>query len=139
VFIGNLNLKGAKNWLMNLEELLQAMDNIKERKVKYMAYNYSGEARRWCCSKKDSLVKELRSDKGITWTRLYSLSLRIDDDTSRITVRKEEERLCYRCAKLHFGKCKLGINWCYRCGKTKHFVRNCNQLNRNGNSLPGWK
>jgi hypothetical protein len=53
VFNGDLNPKGAKNWLMNLEELLRAIDWIEEHRVKCTAYKFSREARQWWCMKKD--------------------------------------------------------------------------------------
>jgi hypothetical protein len=30
-------------------------------------------------------------------------------------------RWCHKCGRLHFGKCRLGTNWCYRYGKAGHF------------------
>jgi len=36
---GNLNTERAKNWLMNLEELLQAMNCTEEQRIRYTTYN----------------------------------------------------------------------------------------------------
>jgi hypothetical protein len=47
MFKGNLNPGEAREWLMNLEELLRVMDCTEEQRVKYIAYKLSGEARRW--------------------------------------------------------------------------------------------
>jgi len=40
VFEGNLDFEGAKNWLLNLNELLRVMDCIEEQRVKYAAYKF---------------------------------------------------------------------------------------------------
>jgi hypothetical protein len=45
LFKGNLNSREARDWLMNLEELLRVMDCTEEQRVKYAAYKFSGEAR----------------------------------------------------------------------------------------------
>jgi hypothetical protein len=45
------------------------MDCTKEQKVKYAAYKFSGEARRWWYANRNSLVMELRSEEAISWTR----------------------------------------------------------------------
>jgi hypothetical protein len=42
------------------------MDCIKEQRVKYAAYKFSGEARRWWYAKRNSLVMELGSEEAIT-------------------------------------------------------------------------
>jgi hypothetical protein len=44
MFKGNLNFGKAKEWLTNLEELLQVMDYIEEQRVKYATYKFSREA-----------------------------------------------------------------------------------------------
>jgi hypothetical protein len=44
------------------------MDCTKEQKVKYAAYKFSGEARRWWYANRNSLVMELRSEEAISWT-----------------------------------------------------------------------
>jgi len=94
---GNLNLEGAKNWLMNLEELLQAMDCTEEQRVKYAAYKFSGKVRRWWYDRRDLLVMELGSKEAITWTRFkedfyrkYSSSL--EDNISRVAIRKRAKK-----------------------------------------------
>lgn len=45
------------------------MDCTNEQRVKYTAYKFFGEARRWWCTKRGSLVMELGSEEAITWTR----------------------------------------------------------------------
>ena len=45
MFKGNLNSGEAREWLTNLEELLQVMDCTEEQRVKYAAYKFSGEAK----------------------------------------------------------------------------------------------
>jgi hypothetical protein len=45
MFNGNQNSGEAREWLMNLEELLRVMDNTKVQSVKYTTYKFSGEAR----------------------------------------------------------------------------------------------
>ena len=54
---------------IRLEELLRVMDYTEEQRVKYAAYKFSGEARRWWYAKRNSLVMELGSEEAITWTR----------------------------------------------------------------------
>ena len=70
MFKGNLNSREARVWLMRLEELLRVMDCNKEQRVKYAAYKFSGEVRRWWYAKRNSLVVELGSEKAIKWIRL---------------------------------------------------------------------
>jgi hypothetical protein len=70
MFKGNLNSGETRDWLTNLEELLRVMDYTEEQRVKYAAYKFSGEARRWWYTKRNSLVMELGSEEAITWTRL---------------------------------------------------------------------
>jgi hypothetical protein len=69
MFTGNLNSGEAREWLTSLEELLRVMDCTEEQRVKYVAYKFSGEARRWWYAKRNSLVMELGSEKAISWTR----------------------------------------------------------------------
>jgi hypothetical protein len=69
MFKGNLNYGEAREWLMSLEELLRVMDCIEEQKVKYAAYKFSGEARRWWYTKRNLLVMELGSEEAILWTQ----------------------------------------------------------------------
>jgi hypothetical protein len=69
MFKGNLGSGEARDCLTNLEELLRVMDCTKEQRVKYIAYKFSGEARRWWYTKKNSLVMELGSEEAIPWTR----------------------------------------------------------------------
>jgi hypothetical protein len=69
MFKENLNSEEAREWLTSLEDLLRVMDCIGERKVKYAAYKFSGEARRWWYTKRNSLVMELGSEEAIPWTR----------------------------------------------------------------------
>ena len=45
------------------------MDCIEEQRVKYAAYKFFGEVRRWWYAKRNSLVMELGSEEAITWTR----------------------------------------------------------------------
>jgi hypothetical protein len=59
------------------------MDCTEEQRVKYAAYKFSGEARRWWYAKRNLLVMELGSEEAIMWTRFkeefyqeYSWSLR---------------------------------------------------------------
>ena len=68
MFKGNLNFGEARVWLIRLEELLRVMDFTEEQRVKYAAYKFFGEARRWWHNKRNSLVMELGSEKAITWT-----------------------------------------------------------------------
>ena len=83
MFKGNLNSREAKEWLMRLEELLRVMNYTEEQRVKYAAYKFSKEGRRWWYTKRNSLVMALRSKEAIMWTRFkeefyreYSWSLR---------------------------------------------------------------
>ena len=69
MFKGNMKSGEARDWLMNLEELLRVMDCIEEQRVKYVAYKFSKKARRWWYAKRNSLVMELGSEEAITWTR----------------------------------------------------------------------
>lgn len=62
MFKGYLNPEGVKKWLMNLEELLRAMDCIEEQRVKYAAYKFSGKARQKWYARRDSLLMELGSE-----------------------------------------------------------------------------
>jgi hypothetical protein len=41
LFKGNLNSGESREWLTNLEELLQAIDCTEEQRVKYVAYKFS--------------------------------------------------------------------------------------------------
>jgi hypothetical protein len=66
MFKGNLGFGEVRDWLTNLEELLQVMDYTEEQRVKYAAYKFSGEARRWWYAKRNSLVMELGSEEAIT-------------------------------------------------------------------------
>jgi pyruvate dehydrogenase complex dehydrogenase (E1) component len=66
MFKGNLNSGEAREWLTSLEELLQVMDYTGEQRVKYAAYKFSEEARRWWYTKWNSLVMELGSEEAIT-------------------------------------------------------------------------
>jgi hypothetical protein len=34
---------------------------------------------------------------------------------------------CNKCKRPHRGECKLGLNVCFKCGKTSHFARECLQ------------
>ena len=68
MFKGNLNSREARVWLTRLEELLRVMDCTKEQRVKYTAYKFSREARRWWYAKRNLLVMELGSEKAIIWT-----------------------------------------------------------------------
>jgi hypothetical protein len=68
-FKGNLNSREVREWLTNLEELLRVMDCTEEQRVKYVAYKFSGEARRWWYVKRNSLVMEFGSEEAITWTQ----------------------------------------------------------------------
>jgi hypothetical protein len=69
VFEGNLESEGAKNWLINLKELLRVMDFIEEQRVKYAAYKFFGKTRQLWYDPRDSLVMELGSEKAIKWTQ----------------------------------------------------------------------
>jgi hypothetical protein len=62
MFKGNLNSEEAREWLTSLEELLRVINCTEEQRVKYAAYKFSGEARRWWYAKRNSLVMELGSD-----------------------------------------------------------------------------
>ena len=68
MFKGNLNSGEARDWLMNLEELLRVMDYTKEQRVKYATYKFFEEERRWWYAKGNSLVMELGSKEAIMWT-----------------------------------------------------------------------
>ena len=61
MFKGNLNSGEARVWLTRFKELLRVMDSTEEQRVKYAAYKFSGEARRWWYTKRNSLVMELGS------------------------------------------------------------------------------
>jgi hypothetical protein len=141
MFKGNLNSGEARVWLTRLEELLRVTDCIEEQRVKYVAYKFSGEARRWWYAKRNSLVMELGSEEAITWIRFkeefhreYSWNLR--RSTPRELHSSKKHSQCHRCDKLHFGKCKSRKNLCYGCGKVGHFIRNYNQAKRKGTSPP---
>ena len=69
MFKGNLNSGEVRVWLMRLEELLQVMDCTKKQRVKYAAYKFPEEARRWWYTKRNLLVMEFRSEEVITRTR----------------------------------------------------------------------
>ena len=60
MFKENLNSGEARVWLTRLEELLRVMDCTEEQRIKYAAYKFSGEARRWWYTKRNSLVMEAR-------------------------------------------------------------------------------
>jgi hypothetical protein len=45
VFKGNLNSGEVRDWLTNLEMLLQVMDCTEEQRFKYATYKFFGEAR----------------------------------------------------------------------------------------------
>ena len=59
MFKENLNSGEAREWLMNLEELLRVMDCTEEQRVKYTAYKFFRGARHWWYVKWNSLVMEL--------------------------------------------------------------------------------
>ena len=69
MFKGKLNFGEAREWLPRLEELLRVIDYTEEQRVKYTAYKFSREARRWWYAKWNSLEIELGSKKAIPWTR----------------------------------------------------------------------
>jgi hypothetical protein len=145
MFKGNLNFGEAREWLTSLEELLRVMDCTEEQRVKYAAYKFSREARRWWYTKRNSLVMELGSEEAIPWTRFkeefyreYSWSLR-RSTPQELHSKKEKCRWCHRCGRLHLRKCKSKKNLCYGCGKVRHFIQNCNQAKRNSTSPPGRK
>jgi hypothetical protein len=69
IFKGNLNSGEVREWLTSLEKLLRVMDCTREQNVKYVAYRFSGKARRWWYTKRNLLVMELRSEEAITLTR----------------------------------------------------------------------
>jgi hypothetical protein len=128
MFKGNLNSREAREWLTSLEELLRVMDCTKEQKVKYAAYKFSGEARRWWFAKRNLLVMELGSKEPITWTRFkgdfyqeYSWSLR-RSTPRELHSKKEKCHSCHICGRLHFGKCKSRNNFVLRMwqGGTLH-------------------
>jgi hypothetical protein len=145
MFKGNLNSGEVREWLTSLEELLRVMDCTKEQRVKYTAYKFSGEVRRWWYAKRNSLVMELGSEEAIPWTRFkeefyreYLWSLR-RSTPRELHSKKEKCHWWRKCGRLHFGKCKSRKNLCYGCGKVGHFIRNCNQAKRNGTGPPGRK
>ena len=132
MFKGNLNSGEVRVWLTRLEELLWVMDCTEEQRVKYAAYKFSGEARRWWYIKRSSLVMELGSEEAITWTQFkeefyqkYSWSLRRSTPLE-LHSKKEKSRWCHRCGRLHFEKCRSRKNLCYGCGKVGHFIQNYN-------------
>jgi hypothetical protein len=137
MFKGNLNSGEAREWLTSFEELLRVMDCTKEQRVKYVAYKFSGEAKRWWYSKRNSLVMELGSEEAIPWTRFkeefyqeYSWSLR-RSTPRKLHSKKEKCRWCHMCGRLHLGKCRSRKNLCYGYGKVGHFIWNYNQAKRN--------
>jgi hypothetical protein len=65
MFKGNLNSGVARDRLTNLEELLRVMDCTEEQRVKYAAYKFYGEARRWWYAKRSLLVMELGSEEAV--------------------------------------------------------------------------
>jgi hypothetical protein len=126
-----------------LKELLRVIDSIEEQKVKYAAYKFSGEARRWWYTKRNSLMMELGSEEAILWTRFkedfypkYSWSLK-KSTPRELHSKKKKYRWCHKCGRLHFGKCRSRKNLCYGCGKVGHFIPNCNQAKRKGTGPPG--
>jgi hypothetical protein len=99
MFKGNLNSRELREWLTNLEELLRVLDCTEEQRVKYAAYNFSREARRWWYAKRNSLAMKLGSEKAIMWTQFkekfylkYSWGLR-RKTPPRVTVQQETESL----------------------------------------------
>jgi hypothetical protein len=65
MFKGNLNSGAARDRLTNLEELLRVMECIEEQRVKYAAYKFYGEARRWWYTKRSLLLMELGSEEAV--------------------------------------------------------------------------
>jgi hypothetical protein len=142
MFKGNLNFGEAREWLTNLEELLQVMDCTEEQRVKYVAYKFFGEARRWLYVKRNSLVMELGSEEAITWTRFkeefyweYSWNLR-RSIPRELCSSKKQSHWCHRCDRLHLGKCRSRKNLCYECANVGHFIQNCNRAKMNGIGPP---
>jgi hypothetical protein len=118
MFKENLNYGEVREWLTSLEELLRVMDCTEEQRVKYATYKFSGEARRWCYDKRNSLVMELGSEEAIMWTRFkkefyreYTWSLR-RSTPRELHSKKEKCHWCHRCGILHFGKCRSRKNLC---------------------------
>jgi hypothetical protein len=145
MFKGNLNSGEVRVWLTSLKELLRVMDCIEEQRVKYAAYKFFEEARRWWYTKRNLLVMELGSKKAITWTRFkeefyreYSWNLR-RSTPRELRSSKKQSRSCHRCGRLHFEKCRSMKNLCYGCGEVGHFIRNCNQAKRDGTGPLGRK
>jgi hypothetical protein len=142
MFKGNLDSGKAREWLTNLEKLLQVMDSTKEQRVKYAAYKFSRKARQWWYTKRNLLVMELGSEEAITWPRFkeefyreYSWSLR-KSTPQELRFNKKQSHWCHKCGRLHFRECRSRKNLYYGCGKVGHFIRNCNRAERNGTGPP---
>ena len=90
------------------------MDCTEEQRIKYTAYKFSREARRWWYGKRNSLVMELGSKEDITWTqfkeefyREYLWSLR-RSTPRELHSKKEKSCWCQWCGRLHFGNADQG-------------------------------
>jgi hypothetical protein len=66
-FDGTSDHISVKNWLNDVEELLEAMGCNASQKVPYTAYKLSGEAKRWWQAKKMLFILELGLEQAITW------------------------------------------------------------------------
>ena len=140
MFKGNLNSGEAREWLTNLEELLRVMDYTKEQRVKYVAYKFSEEARRWWYAERNLLEMELGSKEAITWTWFKEeFYWEYACTPQELRFNKKQSYWCHRCGGLHFEKCRSRKNLCYRYSKVRHFIWNCNWAKRNGIGLPGRK
>ena len=89
------------------------MDYTEEQRVKYVAYKFSGEARRCWYAKRNSLVMELGSEEAITWIQFkeefyqeYSWSLR-KSTPQKLRSNKKQSRWCHKCGKLHFWEMQI--------------------------------
>jgi hypothetical protein len=92
------------------------MDCTEEQRVKYAAYKFSGDVRRWWYTKRDLLVMELESEEVIMWTqfkeefyREYLWGLR-RKTPQELHSSKKQSRWCHRCGRLHFLKCRSRKN-----------------------------